>query len=91
MKQFFETTVKQWNLPKEDAKLIFSFDIEKFLNLYRIRKLLSGLFMDLKIENEWLREPQEYIGYKKPLSLILYGDEDDLLLVAQYVEYICNR
>jgi len=59
--------------------------------LFRIRKTLSSLFMDVEVENEWLREPHETLNGQIPMDLLLEGSMENLLLVKEYVEAAAGR
>ena len=81
-----------WELSYGEKQFFISFYSvqDLFICVYKIRKNLSGLFKDLKVENKWLREKQELLGNKTPLYLILKSKEG-LFLVREYVEAACNR
>ena len=59
--------------------------------LFRIRKMLSALFGDKNVENEWLRERHEMLDDKAPMDLLLEGSMENLLLVKEYVEAAAGR
>lgn len=59
--------------------------------LFRIRKTLSSLFMDVEVENEWLRESHETLNGQTPMDLLLEGSMENLLLVKEYVEAAAGR
>ena len=59
--------------------------------LFSIRKTLWSLFRDLDVENEWLREPHSMLEDKTPLSLMLEGSMEDLLLAREYVDTAAGR
>ena len=59
--------------------------------LFRIRKTLSSLFMDVEVENEWLRESHETLNGQIPMDLLLEGSMENLLLVKEYVEVAAGR
>ncbi len=59
--------------------------------LYRIRKILSALFQDLKVENRWLREPHTMLDGRSPMDRMLDGSMENLLLVKEYVEAAAGR
>lgn len=63
---------------------------DRIANLVVIRKRLDGLFKDVDVENEWLREKQTDIGNKSPMELLLSGSMENLLLVKQFVEFVCG-
>ena len=59
---------------------------DRIAYLYRIRKILSALFRDEKVENQWLRESHTMLGKRSPMDLMLDGSMENLLLVKEYVE-----
>ncbi len=64
---------------------------DRIAHLFQIRKLLSALFRDETVENEWLREPQNALKGKTPMDLLLEGSMENLLLVREYVELVTGR
>jgi len=64
---------------------------DRIAYLFRIRTLLSSLFRDEAVENEWLREPRDVLKGKTPMELLLDGSMENLLLVREYVEYVTGR
>ena len=64
---------------------------DRIAHLFQIRKLLSALFRDEAVENEWLREPQDILKGKVPMDLFLEGSMENLLLVREYVERVTGR
>ena len=64
---------------------------DRIAHLFQIRELLSALFRDEAVENEWLREPQEVLKGKTPMDLLLEGSMENLLLVREYVERVTGR
>ena len=64
---------------------------DRIAHLFQIRKLLSALFRDEAVENEWLREPQDILKGKVPMDLLLEGSMENLLLVREYVERVSGR
>ena len=64
---------------------------DRTAHLFRIRKTLWSLFRDLETENQWLREPHSMLDEKSPLSLLVSGSMEDLLLVREYVEAAAGR
>ena len=54
--------------------------------LFRIRKTLSALFRDEKVENDWLRERHDALDGRTPIDCMLEGSMENLLLVKEYVE-----
>jgi len=63
---------------------------DRIANLVVIRKRLDGLFKDVDVENEWLREKHADIGNKSPMELLLSGSMENLLLIKQFVEFVCG-
>ena len=66
-------------LKRQDAK-------PRIANLLYIRKSLWIFFQDLEVENDWLREPQEMLDERMPLSLLKNGSMEDLQLLREYVD-----
>ena len=64
---------------------------DRIAHLFQIRKLLSALFQNETVENEWLREPHDTLNGKKPMDLLLEGSMENLLLVREYVELVAGR
>ena len=64
---------------------------DRIANLLSIRATLRALFRDLEVENDWLREPHAMLGKQTPLSLLLGGSMEDLLLVKEYVDTAAGR
>ena len=64
---------------------------DRIAHLFRIRESLDSLFRDLEVENQWLREPHSLLGGKPPLSMILGGSMEDLLLAREYVDSAAGR
>lgn len=61
---------------------------DRIANLFVIRKRLAGLFKDLDVENEWLREKQVALNNNSPLELLLSGSMENLLLIKEFVEHV---
>ena len=61
---------------------------DRLAHLFRIRDTLYSLFQDLEVENEWLRERHELLDGKSPMSLMVGGSMEDLLLVREYVDEV---
>ena len=59
---------------------------DRIAHLFCIRRTLWSLFRNLDVENEWLREQRSSLDGKSPMSLILEGSMEDLLLTREYVE-----
>lgn len=59
---------------------------DRIAHLFCIRRTLWSLFRNLGVENEWLRERHSMLNGKSPMSLILEGSMEDLLLAREYVE-----
>ena len=64
---------------------------DRIAHLYRIRKILSALFRDEEVENQWLREPHAMLNERSPMDLMLDGSMENLLLVREYVEAAAGR
>lgn len=63
---------------------------DRTAHLFRIRESLHTLFRDLEVENEWLREPHELLEGESPMSLMVGGSMEDLLLVREYVDEVAG-
>ena len=64
---------------------------DRIAHLFQIRKTLATLFRDLDVENEWLRESHALLEGREPLSLLLGGSMENLLLVREYVDAAAGR
>ncbi|MCY3820044.1 MAG: MbcA/ParS/Xre antitoxin family protein [Gammaproteobacteria bacterium] len=64
---------------------------DRIAHLLSIRATLSALFRDLQAENDWLREPHTMLDRKTPMSLLVGGSMEDLLLVREYVDTVAGR
>ena len=64
---------------------------DRIANLIWIRKTLWSLFRDPETENAWLREPHPLLDDRSPLSLLIGGSIEDLLLTREYVESAAGR
>lgn len=64
---------------------------DRIAHLISIRATLWSLFRDLDVENDWLREPHAALDNEPPLSLLLGGSMEDLLLVREYVDAAAGR
>lgn len=64
---------------------------DRIAHLFRIRETLDSLFRDLEAENNWLREPQALLDGRSPLSLLLGGSMEDVLLTREYVDAAAGR
>ena len=64
---------------------------DRIAHLFRIRTLLSSLFRDDAVENEWLREPRDILNGKAPMELLMEGSMENLLLVREFVELATGR
>ena len=64
---------------------------DRISHLFWIRNTLWSLFRDLEVENDWLREPHSMLDDRTPLSLLLGGSMDDLLLAREYVDAVAGR
>ncbi len=63
---------------------------DRLVHLFRIRETLHSLLRDLEVENEWLREPHELLDGRSPMSLMVGGSMEDLLLVREYVDEVAG-
>ena len=59
---------------------------DRIAHLTVIRMTLAGLFANETVENEWLREPHRLLEDREPMSLMLEGSMENLLLVREYVD-----
>ncbi len=59
---------------------------DRIAHLFYIRRTLWSLFRDLDVENDWLREKHSMLDDRSPLSLMLEGSMEDLLLAREYIE-----
>ena len=59
---------------------------DRVAHLFCIRRTLWSLFRNPDAENGWLRERHSMLNGASPLSLMLGGSMEDLLLVREYVE-----
>ena len=64
---------------------------DRISHLFWIRKTLWSLFRDIETENQWLREPHSMLDERSPLSLLVSGSMEDLLLAREYVEAAAGR
>ncbi len=64
---------------------------DRLSHLFSIRKSLHYFFQDLKAENDWLRESQPMLDGRTPMSLLLGGPMEDILLVREYVDTMVGR
>ena len=64
---------------------------DRIAHLLSIRATLRALFRDLEVENDWLREPHTMLDQQTPMSLLLGGSMEDLLLVREYVDTAAGR
>lgn len=64
---------------------------DRIAHLFHIRATLRSLFRDLDTENDWLREPHPLLDGRSPLSLMLGGSMEDLLLAKEYVQSAAGR
>ena len=64
---------------------------DRISHLFFIRKTLWSLFRDSQTENDWLRQTHSMLDDKTPLSLLLGGSMEDLLLTRDYVELAAGR
>lgn len=59
---------------------------DRIAHLFFIRRTLWSMFRDLDVENDWLRERHHMLSNMSPLSLMLEGSMEALLLAREYVE-----
>lgn len=59
---------------------------DRIAHLFFIRRTLWSMFRDLDVENDWLREQHHMLSDTSPLSLMLEGSMESLLLAREYVE-----
>lgn len=59
---------------------------DRIAHLFCIRRTLWSLLRNLDVENDWLRERHSMLNGKSPLSLIIEGSIEDLLLAREYVD-----
>ena len=64
---------------------------DRISHLFWIRKTLWSFFRDLEAENDWLREPHSMLDDRSPLSLLIGGSMEDLLLAREYVDAAAGR
>lgn len=64
---------------------------DRLSHLFSIRKSLHYFFRDLETENDWLREPQPLLDGRTPMTLLLGGSMEDILLVREYVDSMVGR
>ena len=64
---------------------------DRIAHLFRIHETLSSVFRDPVVENEWLRESHALLDGRTPVSLLLEGSMEGLLLVKEYVELTGRR
>jgi transcriptional regulator with XRE-family HTH domain len=64
---------------------------DRVRHLIRMREALHSLFRDVNAEREWLREPRSELDDRSPLSLLLEGSMENLLVVSQFVQWIVGR
>lgn len=64
---------------------------DRIAHLFRIRETLDSLFRNLDAENQWLREPHVLLDDRSPLSLLLGGPMEDILLTREYVDAAAGR
>ena len=78
------------NILTGQAQLETRDEKDRIAELFVIRKTLLGLFRDRKVENQWLREPQEILDGASPLDLLLEGSWSNLLRVRQLTELMAG-
>ncbi len=58
---------------------------DRIAYLFQIRQTLAGLFRNVKVENDWLREYHPMLDDRSPMDLLLKGTMEYLLVVRDYV------
>lgn len=61
---------------------------DRLAYLVQIRMTLSAWLRSDAAESDWLREPQVMLDNRAPMSLLLEGSMENLLLVKEYVEAV---
>ena len=64
---------------------------DRIAYLFLIRATLDSLLRDEDVENDWLRAPHAMLDDKAPMTLLLEGSMENLLLVKEYVEVVSGR
>ena len=64
---------------------------DRIAYLFLIRATLDSLLRDEDVENDWLRAPHAMLDDKTPMTLLLEGSMENLLLVKEYVEVVSGR
>ena len=64
---------------------------DRIAYLFYIWSIVSELFRDRTVENEWLRRAEPELEGKTPMELILSGPITDLLLVKDFVDLVSGR
>ena len=64
---------------------------DRIAYLFRIRKTLSALFRNEDVENKWLRDHHDLLDKQAPMTLLLEGSMENILLVKEYVEAAAGR
>ena len=64
---------------------------DRISHLFWIRRTLWSLFRDIQTENDWLRERHSMLDDRSPLSLVVDGSMEDLLLAREYVDTVAGR
>lgn len=59
---------------------------DRIAYLILIKSTLFSLFRNEDVENEWLRETHQLLGGRTPLSLLLDGSLENILLVKQFCD-----
>jgi len=63
---------------------------DRIAGLFVIRRILHDVFRDIKVENQWLREPQGLLDGNSPRDLLLEGSWPNLLRVRQLCELMAG-
>jgi uncharacterized protein (DUF2384 family) len=64
---------------------------DRVRNLFRIHEILDQLFRNDDVERKWLREPQDQLGRRSVLDLLLSGSIEQMILARRYVEHVAGR
>ncbi|MDO8572240.1 MAG: hypothetical protein Q7S11_00550 [bacterium] len=87
-----------WDLSEEQIHLLFNTSSSnneevkhRLTLLFDIRAKLDGIFHNIEVEKQWLREKQKILNGAMPLDFILSGDMVNLQRVLGLVEYMDGR
>lgn len=82
--------VRVKNILDGHAQLETRDEKDRIAELFVIRRILHGIFRDINVENQWLRESQDILDGKSPMDLLLEGSWPNLLRVRQLVELMAG-